>query len=114
MGEESAEQVGAVALAAAVEEDDVGGEGGAGLFAEVEDFADGGEGLVVGEVAGAVHDALFEEVGAWAGELHLGVVVAFEGEDVDVGEVFDELGGDLAEVGGVADASGGGLDVEAV
>jgi len=103
----------AVALSAAVEEDDVAGEA-AGVLGAVEDGADGGEGLVVGEVAGAAHDALLEEPGAGAGLLHVRVVVAFEGEDVHVLEGFDEVRGDAAEVGGVADAAAGGFDEEAV
>ena len=95
-----------VALARAVEEEDVAREvvGAAEGLGAVEDGLDGGEGLIVGEVAAAAHDALFEEPGAGAVALHVGVVVGFECENVDAAEAGDEFIGDVAEIGGEADA----------
>ena len=91
---EAFEEFGAVALLAAVEEDDVVGEFFFAGLGAVEDGLDGGEGLVVGEVALAAHDSAFEEPGAGAGFLHEGVVVGFEGEDVEIAEAVEEGGGD--------------------
>jgi hypothetical protein len=113
-GEEGSEEGGAVALLAAVEEDDVVGEAGVGGLGAVEDVLDGGEGLAVGEVAFAAGDAAFQEPGAVAVHLQVGVVVAFEGEAIEVVEVFEEARGDVAEVGGVADAVVEAGDDEAV
>ena len=53
----------------------------------VEDFLDGGEGLLVGEVAGAAHDALFQVVGAVAGLFHVGIVIRIQGEEINTAEM---------------------------
>ncbi len=65
-------------------------------------------------MAFAAHDALFEEPGAIGGAFHFGVVVGFEGEDVDAAEGVDERVGDVAEVGGETDAVIVAGDEEAV
>jgi hypothetical protein len=116
LNEEFALKVGAVALAAAVEEDDVAGEavGAAGFLCAVEDGLDGGEGLVIAEVATAAHDALLEEPGTVGGAFHFGVVVGFKGENVNAAEAFDEGIGDVSEVGSEADAVVVAGDEEAV
>lgn len=105
-GEEFAHEGGAVALAGTVEEDDVAGEavGAAGGEGAIEDGLNGGEGFVVGEVSGAAHDALLEEPGAGGIAFHVGVVIGFDGEDVDAAEAGDEFVGDAAEIGGETDA----------
>jgi zinc protease len=59
--EDGAHEVGAVALAAAVQEDDVVGQGGISGLGAVEDLANGGQCLVVRQVAAAAHDAALEE-----------------------------------------------------
>lgn len=56
------------------------------------DGGDGACGLLVGEVAAAVHNSIFEEGGAGAGELHLRAIVTFDGENIDTLEVVAEVG----------------------
>ena len=73
------------------------------FLAAVENGFDGGEALGVGEMALAAGDSALEEIGASAGALHVGVVVAFDGQEIDAGEMFDQSFGDGAEIGGVAD-----------
>ena len=115
-GEEAVEEFGAVALAAAMEKDDVAREAvrAAGKAGAIEDGLDGGEGLGVGEVAAAAHDALLEVVGAVAVFFHVGVVVGLDGKEVDATEFFDEGMGDVAEVGGETGAVAVGFHDEAV
>ncbi len=105
-GKEFFEQDWAVTFAAAMQQQDVPREaiGAAGGEGAVEDFLDGGEGLVVGEVSRAAHDAIFEKPGSRGVLLHVVVVIGFEGEYIDAAEAFDEGVGDMAEVGGEADA----------
>lgn len=110
------QQLGAVALAAAVEEDDVPREvvGSADFAGAVEDGADGGEGLVIGEVPAAAHDALLEKPGARTGKFHVVVVVGFDGEEVDAAEFFDEGVGHMPKIGRESSAGAGGFDDKAV
>lgn len=97
------DEVRVVALLGEVQEDNVVAGG---------DAADGLGGFLVGEVAAAAHDALLEEVGAVGIDLELRAVVGLDGEDIDPAKVGDEMVGDLAEVGGVAESAGWGVEAE--
>ncbi len=86
--------IGAVAVAGEVQQDDVARGGDAG---------DGVGALLVAEVARAAHDALLEPPGAVGRGLHARAVVALDGEDGDAGEALDERGRDVPDVGGEAE-----------
>lgn len=114
--EEFAHEFRAVALSAAVKQDDVAGEtiGAAGGLRAIEDGLNGGEGLLVAEMPAAAHDALLEIPGAIAGAFHFGVVIGFHREEIDAAESFDEHVGHVAEVGGETGAVTVAGDEEAV
>jgi hypothetical protein len=112
--EEVAEKIGTIALAAAVEQDNVPGQRQAAAAGAVEDSPDAGEGLAVGKMAAPAHDALLEEPGAVAALLHVGVVVAFDGQDIDAAELMDEIFIDTAEIGGITNPAGGTFDQKSV
>ena len=108
--EQPAEEIWAVALLASMQQYDVIRR----LSGTVEEFADGGEGLEVGKVAMATGDAALQERGPGTVGLHLGIVVAFQCDAVKVAETVKEVGRDMAEIGGVADAIAEALNDKAV
>ena len=60
------------------------------------------EGLLIGEVAAAAHDAVLEELGAERVSLEDGTVIAFDGQNIDVLEVVDHGTIDATQVRGKA------------
>ena len=81
------------------------GQSAATALAAVEDAADRFVRLFVREVPGAAHDAVLEEPRARRVELHLGVVIALECEQVEVDEFLKQLARHAAQVGRPAEAA---------
>ena len=99
-------KVGTVAFAAQVTEvnmDEVGRH----------DFLRGGGGVVVGKMAVAAGDALFEAPGAAGFLQHFQVVIGFEEQDIGGANALEDGFGGVAEVRQNTDFSGGGVQEEA-
>ena len=95
-----------VVVGAEVAEDE--GDGGG-----VERFADVVAGDVVGQMAVAAHDALLDGPGVRADFEHFEVVIGLEQEEVGAAEMIANGFGEVAEVGGDADAEAFGAEAEA-
>jgi hypothetical protein len=90
-----------VALAREVEKHNVVARG---------DGVHGAGGLLIGEVSSSPHDALLEERRPRRGKLEVWAVVGFDGEDIDTGEMSDEIIGHSAEIGGEAERASRGSE----
>src|SRR5688500_9348674 len=112
--EEFAQERWAVALAAAVQQDDVAREPAALALAAVEDAADRVVRLRVRKVTSAAHDAIFQEPRASGVDLHFRVVIALEREQVEADEFIVQLARDAPEIGRPADAAMESLEEEPV
>ena len=95
-----------VVVGAQVAEDEGSGGG-------VERIADVVAGDVVRQVAVASHDALLDGPGVGADLEHFDVVVGLEQEEIGSAEVIADGLGEVAEVGGDADAEAFGAEAEA-
>lgn len=61
-----------------------------------------GGAFVIGEVAAAVHDAIFEELRAIARDLHVGAVIRLQREHIHAAQMLDEFSRSMAKVGRVS------------
>ena len=99
-----------------MEEDDVARQaiGAVRFDRTVENGENSVERLVITKMPMSAHDALLEEERAIAGAFHFGIVVGFQGKDIDAAEAFDKRFRNVAKVGSEADTVAVAGDEEAV
>lgn len=103
-------ELGAIAFPAAMQKHDVIRR----LARAVEEFANGGESLRVGQMAVATGNPSLDEMRTGTVGLHLRVVVGFQCDAIEIAEAIEEVRRHVAEVGGVANAIAEAVDDEAV
>ncbi len=109
-GEEATHEMRAIAFLAAMQEHDVIRQ----ATRAVEQLAQGCERLEVREVAAAAHDALLQKQGARTLGLHLRIVIALQGDAVEIAEAVEKGARNVTEISGVADAIVEPIDDEPV
>jgi hypothetical protein len=100
-----ADEIGIVVFLGNVGEDEMA-DAGIEALGIGEEFADG----VIGEVAGARKDALFDDPGVRSDLEHVEIVIGFEDEAVGLAEVDSDVIGQIAEIG--ADGNLGAVGAE--
>ena len=68
---------------------------------------------VIGEMAGAGEDALFDDPGIWADLEHVEIVVGFENEAIGLAEMDSDVVWEVAEIGADGDLGAVGAEGEA-
>ena len=108
--EQAAHDIRAVTFLAAMQQDDVIRQS----TGAIEEFADSGEGLLIGQVTITAGDTALQEPGAGTVGLHLGVVIGLQRDAIEVAETVKKVGRHTAKIGGVADAIAETANHEAV
>ena len=77
-----------------------------------DDLANRLVGFGVREMTKPTGDATLHERRTWASPLQFRIVVAFDRQDVDTGELFNQIARHMSKIGGVADSAAGRLNGE--
>lgn len=92
-----------IALSTAVQEDDVIGHAMTQRVSLIKNRTQGRIRLGVGKVAVTVHDPTLEKVGSRTLQLHVGVVVALNRENMQAGKPVNQRSRNVPEIGRVTE-----------